>query len=82
MIVIDGVRPSSCALSQCLDAFIATGPLTPMCVQSSAPVSRVPTAPSIQIVSSTSCETPASPRMKTCLPRTSGTSAGVGGTMV
>ena len=51
-------RPSSCARSQCRDAFSATGPLMPKCVQSSEPVRRIATAPSTQTASSTSCETP------------------------
>ena len=39
--------PSSRARAQCREAFRTSGPLTPKCVQSSAPDSRVATAPSI-----------------------------------
>ena len=55
-------RPSSCARSQWRDAFSATGPLMPKCVQSSAPASRTATAPSTQTASSASCATPESSR--------------------
>ena len=80
--VIAASRPSSFARSQWRDAFSATGPLTPKCVQSSAPPGarrwrRRPTPPARPPVRRRTAG-----RGSTGSANTSGASAGVVGTIV
>jgi hypothetical protein len=80
----DGSRSSSLARSQWRDMFNATGPLMPKCVHRSDPVSLVDTVPSVRSTSSIGCATPLSvPWIDSApLASSSGTSAGVVGTIV
>ena len=67
---------------QVRDAFISTGPLMPKWVQRSAPARRTRMAPSAQIASSTSWDTPDNWAWIYGSDKTSGASAGVVGTIV